>query len=156
MFTFTATSCGKEPSVPIPSQSDTLQPTQNTAYPLTGIKWKLVEFVSVSDGTTKTPEQPLSDNCYWITFQNDSVFIGRTSTNDIYGNYEVNTQDSTIRIIYLLTTEVNELFDGPFYSDCLRMLRLSACSFEVTETSLKLYYNETDYLLFNAYDYETK
>ncbi|MDR1347104.1 MAG: hypothetical protein LBJ63_01545 [Prevotellaceae bacterium] len=112
---------------------------------LKGTKWKLVEFVQVSEGTTKIPE-PQSDQCYWITFESNTTFSGKTSTNAIYVHYRINLSTSTIYIDNISGTEINELFDGKLYMECLYLVNY----FEVTETSLMLYYNKTDYLLFRS------
>jgi hypothetical protein len=140
MALFTAASCEKPKDVPT-----------GTTTSLAGIKWKLIEFVQISEGTIKIPE-PQSDQCYWIFFDSDTSLYGKTSTNDIWGQYRINPSTSTIYINNLGGTEINELFDGRLYLE--RML--SICSFEATKTSLKLYYNETDYLLFNLYNHENK
>jgi hypothetical protein len=146
----------EEPTALNPTQSgdSALQTTQETTDTLTGAiltgtKWKLVEFVNVSDGTTKIPE-PESDQCYWILFDSDTTFSGKTSTNDVVGYYRINLVTSTIYIDDIFGTEINELFDGRLYVEKLHLV----CSFEHTETFLKLYYNKTDYLLFNPYDNE--
>jgi hypothetical protein len=110
-------------------------------------KWKLVEFVHVSERTTKTPE-PQSDQCYWIFFDSDTTFSGITSTNEVRGIYRINPPTSTIYIDNIGGTKINELFDGNLYVERL----LSVSFFELTKTSLKLYYNETDYLLFKPYE----
>ncbi|MDR1553432.1 MAG: hypothetical protein LBS69_08230 [Prevotellaceae bacterium] len=110
---------------------------------LKGTKWKLIEFVKVSEGTTKIPE-PQSDQCYWIIFDSNTTLSGYSSNNGLFGYYQINTQTSTMRINSLSGTKRGELFDGYFYLDCLSIVNY----FELTETSLKLYYSETDYLLF--------
>jgi hypothetical protein len=161
MFTFISAGCKKEePNVPIssqndtlliPSQNDTLQTTQDTTYALVGTKWKLVEFVQISEGTTKIPTKfSFKRNSYWIMFNNDSSLDGCASTNKMNGSYQMDIQTSTIRIDVGYTTYINEHPDGGLYIECLNL----ASSFEVITTFLKLYYNETDYLLFNAYDDE--
>jgi hypothetical protein len=149
MFTFTATGCGKEPSVPIPSQSDTLQPTQDTTYALVGTKWNLVEFIQISVGITKIPTKfSFKEDSYWITFNNDSTLDGCASANRLNGSYQMNIQTSTIKIDAGYMTYINEHPDGDLYIECLNL----ASSFEVITTFLKLYYNETDYLLFKPLD----
>jgi hypothetical protein len=138
-FTFTSVGCEKPKTIPASNE-------QTNTDNLIGNKWKLVKFVNVSEDTTKDPE-PSSEHCYWIIFNNDSTLLGKSSTNDLYGNYQINTQTSTIQIYPVGGTKRNELFDGRFYMECLS----SVCSFEVTDTYLKLFYNKTDYLLFNPY-----
>jgi hypothetical protein len=110
---------------------------------LEGTKWKLSEFVEVSEGTTKIPE-PQSGQCYWVFFDSDTTFSGKTSTNAVQGIYRINPPASAIYIDNIGGTEINELFDGKLYVERL----LSVSFFKLTETSLKLFYNETDYLLF--------
>jgi hypothetical protein len=111
---------------------------------LTGIKWKLTSFVT--NGNAKTPE-PNSNDCYWLIFDDDNTIEGKSSINFLFGSYEVNHQTSSLRITNLGEgTEINELFDGRFFLESL----MAVHSFEMQEVALKLYYNETDYLLFNS------
>ncbi|MDR1181166.1 MAG: hypothetical protein LBL13_04230 [Bacteroidales bacterium] len=148
---FITTGCDEStPLIPTQSDSTALQPTEETTN-LLGTKWHLRKFVQVSQGITKTPE-PESDQCYWIFFDSDTTLFGKTSTNDIVGHYRIDPTTSTICMDEFGGTKISELFDGNLYMKKM----LSICSFELMETSLKLYYNETDYLLFNAYSYENK
>ncbi|MDR0680526.1 MAG: META domain-containing protein [Dysgonamonadaceae bacterium] len=110
---------------------------------LTDIKWKLTSFVS--NGNAKTPE-PDSNDCYWLIFDDDNTLEGKSSANFLLGSYEVNHQTSSLRITNLGGTEIYELPDGRLFVESLMTVR----SFELQEAVLKLYYNETDYLLFNS------
>jgi hypothetical protein len=111
---------------------------------LAGTQWKLAAFVDGMNGVSKTPE-PEDDNSYRIIFKDDSTFLARSSTNDLVGKYKLNVSSSTISITELGGTKINELFDGRLFVERL----LSLQHYAVEEGFLRLYYNETDYLLFN-------
>ncbi|MDR2690726.1 MAG: META domain-containing protein [Dysgonamonadaceae bacterium] len=123
-------------------------PGQGTDNPngevkLTNVKWKLTSIVT--GGKAKSPEQD-SDNRYWLLFKDDNTFAGRSSANDISGNYKINAQTSSFLITNLGGTKIGEL-DGNLFMESLKAVR----SFDLREGTLKLYYNETDYLFFNPY-----
>ena len=110
-------------------------------------KWKLVAFVNESDGTN-IPPQPNSPNNYWIEFNADNTLTGVSSTNDLSGGYQVITLDNqNLNIDIHAMTEINELGYGNLFIDNLN----NVYKFSVTETVLKLFYSENDYLLFNVY-----
>jgi heat shock protein HslJ len=110
--------------------------------PLQGTKWKLTGFVDTQTGTVKEPE-PNSANCYWLYFNIDKTLNGTSSTNEIMGNYEI--ANSTIQIINLGGTEINELFDGKLFMESLRSIE----SFSISGKELKLYHNnKKNYLQF--------
>jgi hypothetical protein len=110
---------------------------------LTDTKWKLTSFVT--GGNTKTPEQD-SNNRYWLIFKDDNTLEGRSSTNGLFGSYEINTQTSSLLITNLGGSKIYELPDGGLFVESLMAVR----SFNIQDSTLKLYYNETDYLLFNS------
>jgi hypothetical protein len=108
-------------------------------------KWKLIGFVDAI-GTIKTPE-PERVDCYWIYFDTDSTFTGKSFTNFLLGSYEIDYHLSTIQINNLGGTEINELFDGKLYIENL----LTIHSFSVTDKVLKFFYvkeNKEYYLLY--------
>jgi hypothetical protein len=106
-------------------------------------KWKLIGFVDSANGVSITPK-PNDNNSYWIAFNDDGTFLARSSTNDLEGEYQVNFSSSTISIRKIGGTKIGEILDGNLFVE-----RLSSIQFFVSEkTSLKLYYNEKDYLLF--------
>jgi hypothetical protein len=123
---------------------------------LLGNKWKLVGYVSGEDGTLKELKPTSDDNYwgidnYWLFFKNEDTLLVKSSTNDLYGLYEINYSSSTISITLLGGTKINEIFDGKFFID-----RLSSVShLDIEETSLKLYQNEKDYLLFKLVEHES-
>jgi hypothetical protein len=118
---------------------------------LTG-KWKLVGFVNGADGAVTTPEASSRKpyNFYWIQFKEDKTVYGMSSSNLLLGSYDVNLDASEIQIKVGAATEVMEKPDGILFIDRLNSVR----SFEYRESALLLYYNETDYLLFEIYDDE--
>lgn len=124
---------------------------ENQGISLTGTKWKLAGFANVTNGIIKTPE-PDSENHYWIIFNDDNTLSGKSSTNELVGNYEANYKAETIRITNLGGTKIGELLDGELFVKNLQ----SVYYFSVQKTSLQLYYSETDYLLFDDYSHETE
>jgi hypothetical protein len=145
---FITVSC-EEPTVLNTPQSDdpALLTTQDTTYALAGTKWKLVKFVNVSEGITKDPE-PSSDSCYWIMFNNDSTICGHSSTNELFGYYQINSPLFTIQLL-VGGTKISEMFDGSLYMEKINLVD----SFELTNTYLKMYYNnQQNYLLFKSLD----
>jgi heat shock protein HslJ len=108
-------------------------------------KWKLVSFVNESDGTTKIPA-PNSFGNYWIEFKQNNTLSGVSSTNNFTATFAI-SNGNLMTITDLGGTEINELGDGELFVECL----MSAFRFSVTETELKLYYSENNYLLLNLY-----
>ncbi|MDR2126335.1 MAG: META domain-containing protein [Prevotellaceae bacterium] len=116
----------------------------NEPLSLKGTKWKLAGFVDVQICTMKTAE-PIGEQCYLLTFHEDGVISGSTSTNTFFGSYEL-VNGSNISINLGNMTAINELFDGLRYIDCMNNV-ISYISFD---ERLILYYNPTNYLLFNS------
>jgi hypothetical protein len=125
---------------------------ENQDISLAGTQWKLTSFVNASEGTIKTPEtfSHVPYNCYWIRFNDDNTCRGRSSSNLLLGHYSVNSVSSEIQITVGMATYVGELPDGEEFIDKLNRVH----SFVIKDSSLMLYHNETDYLLFNIYDSE--
>jgi heat shock protein HslJ len=146
---FITVSCEK-PTVPNTPQSDDpalLTTKDSTATNLAGTKWKLVKFVNVSEGITKDPE-PSSDSCYWIMFNNDGTMCGQSSTNELFGYYQINFSTLTIQLL-VGGTKISEMFDGSLYMEKINLVD----SFNLTNTDLKMYYNnQQNYLLFKSLD----
>jgi heat shock protein HslJ len=112
---------------------------------ITNIKWKLTGFVDGLTGVSKEPDPKDCSDCYWIYFDADKTFTGKSSVNFFGGTYE--SDESTIQITDLLTTEI-----GGIYADENAYIKniTEISVFSVTaDKELKLYYNEKkDYLLF--------
>jgi hypothetical protein len=114
---------------------------------LSGTKWKFVGFADIQTGTVKEIE-PNNSNYYWLYFNNDKTLNGMSSINDFFGNYEIDFTDSTIQIINLEGTKINELFDGDLFIESLRIVE----SFSLLGKELNLYYNgRKNYLQFIEY-----
>jgi hypothetical protein len=121
---------------------------ENLNISLKGTKWKLTSFVFAADGSIKEPK-PSGNSYFTVYFAPDSkTLTGFSSTNELFGEYEIDDQASTIKIKQLGGTKINEQYDGKLFVDNL----LSIHSFSVEDKDLKLYYNELgDYLLFTVY-----
>jgi heat shock protein HslJ len=122
---------------------------ENENISLAGTQWKLVGFVNGADGAVITPEASSGKpyNFYWIQFKEDKTVNGMSSSNQLLGSYDVNSDASEIQIKSATATEVMERPDGILFVERLNAVR----SFEYRESALLLYYNETDYLLFEIY-----
>jgi hypothetical protein len=110
----------------------------------TNTKWKLIGFVNAKNNTIKMA-QPENDDSYVLTFYPDSTFQGKTSTNQITGEYVMNSKTGALEIVQFYGTEICELQDGQDYVDALLLID----SFAIKERGLELYYdNKKYYLLF--------
>lgn len=106
--------------------------------------WKLIGFGLAAESTIRIAE-PKNESCYRLILKSDGTFTEQTSTNSKKGKYEVNMQNSALKILSSEGTEINELYDGKIYVET--MLKIE--SFSITERGLALYYNnKTHYLLF--------
>ncbi|MDR3137272.1 MAG: META domain-containing protein [Tannerellaceae bacterium] len=114
----------------------------DTGFPF-GESWQFVAFVNSADGLVKIPES-LSENSYWITFNNDGTLSAKSSVNELEGSYTFNSAASTLSISALGGSKINEQPDGDLFVQQLQSIQ----SFSVGQSSLKLYHNEKDYLLF--------
>jgi hypothetical protein len=121
---------------------------------LSGTKWQLTAFVNVSEETTKTPillDKPSKYGHYWIQFNEDNTCEGHSSSNLLLGRYSVSSVSSEVQITVGVATYMMELSpDGEEFIEKLNRIH----SFVIKDSSLMLYYNETDYLLFDIYDNE--
>lgn len=116
-----------------------------TSYPdlsFTDTKWKLIGFVNAKNNTIKMA-QPENDDSYVLTFYSDSTFQGKTSTNQITGEYVMNSKTGALKIVQFIGTEICELQDGQYYADALLLID----AFAIKERGLELYYDNKDYYL---------
>jgi hypothetical protein len=128
--------------------------SENQDISLVGTKWQLTAFVNDSEGTTKTPmllDKPSKYGHYWIQFNEDNTCEGRSIANLLLGRYSAGSVSSEIQITVGAATEVMELSpDGEEFIEKLNRVH----SLGIKDSSLMLYYNETDYLLLKIYDNE--
>ncbi len=104
--------------------------------------WKLTGFGNTADNTLRKAEPQECEKCYTITFLKDGTITGHTSTNDIRGEYWI--KGANLDFLNLRGTKINELFDRREYVSALHQVN----RFEIISKQLKLYYIDTDYLLF--------
>jgi hypothetical protein len=113
---------------------------------LAGTIWKLEGFVDVGTGNLKVAE-PNDPKCYILTFDTDSTISGTSSTNGVSGIYSVNYEKSTLCFIAYGGTKRGEVHDGYLFVNSFRAVQ----SFSLSDTALRLYYNDgKNYLLFKA------
>jgi hypothetical protein len=110
-------------------------------------KWKFAGFVNGTAETVRTPEppEPVSENNYWIIFYDDGTLAAKSCRNELFGEYKIDFSTSTISITKLGGTKMGEYGDGKLFVESLWSIQF----FIIEKNSLKLYYNEKDYLLFN-------
>ncbi|MEA4983882.1 hypothetical protein SDC9_75761 [bioreactor metagenome] len=104
--------------------------------------WKLTGFSNTAGNTLREAEPKDCEKCYTMTFLKDGTITGHTSTNEIEG--ECRIKGGNLNFLRLGGTEINELFDGQDYVEALYKVD----RFEIISKQLKLYYGDTDYLLF--------
>ena len=111
--------------------------------PVEGITWKLIGFGNAKTQSIDIPESPPLGNQYTVLFK-DNDLTGITSSNHIYGKYEINVHQQTLNIIDILSTRANEeRYGHEYYS------RLSGVNrYDLTPKGLKLYYTQDEFLLF--------
>jgi hypothetical protein len=119
-------------------------PVENFDFALlTDTIWRLTGFADNS-GEIKIPE-PEGNHRYWLRFNADTTFSGKTSVNPFSGNIALDVDRSAIQFSELDITELPDTIDSNLYLERL----LTVDSYSVTASELKLYYNvQKDYLLF--------
>jgi len=119
-------------------------------------KWKLVGFFDVEKEMLATPEVNDCENCYTLEFsgQKDTLFLydsgywrcsGEIITLNFGCSYAVDYTSSTFNFGAITRVAAQELHDGEEYN----MMLYNVQAFELSNDSLKLYYNDRkNYLLF--------
>ena len=117
---------------------------KKTSDDITNVKWHLTKFVDVEN---KTEEAPLynSSDVFWLILKTSS-FEGKSFSNVLAGTVNIDAVTNKITFSNIGGTEINELFDGQKFIDCLKQVY----SFKITtENTLILYYdNNKKYLQF--------
>lgn len=116
---------------------------------LKNTNWKLVNIVDNTNAVVRVPN-PNADSCYLVSFDTDSTLRVHSSVNNLQGSYKLDLRTMKIKITNFGGTKINELYDGKLFMECLT----ASESFVIKEDSLILYYNDKDYLIFNAIDYD--
>ncbi len=104
--------------------------------------WKLVGFGNTANKTLREAEPKECEKCYIITFLSDRTITGHTSTNEIGGEYRIKGRN--LNFLRLGGTKVGEYPDGYIYVEAIEKVH----RFEIVSKQLKLYYDDTYYLLF--------
>lgn len=114
---------------------------------LQGTKWKLIGIVETEILIELEPKD--CAECYTLTFDTNDTFEGRTTSNIIMGNYEIDYNTQTLRFTNIGGTEVGEVGDGYKYAEILWKIQSFILKKDVHPSMLYLYYNENrNYLLF--------
>jgi len=96
---------------------------------LQGTKWKLVGLIDVETGSLKEFAPKYNNNCYWFTFENDSLARGRSTGNRI----GLMLRPSCFITLETLAGEGTD--DGFVFTDAFPLIY----SFELGNNYLKLY-----------------
>ncbi len=115
---------------------------ERSGNPLKNTEWKLYGFSNTADGTLQQAEPADCDNCYTIRFDEDGEFKGKSSINIIKGKYWI--RGKNIGFTNITSTFAEESLDGYKYVEALPQVN----RFEISSEQLKLYYGNTNYLLF--------
>ena len=113
-----------------------------TKSPLSGTNWRLYAFCDASG------EARIVNSRYNLTIGFDgATYSGKTVVNKFLGDYA--TEASKIRLLYGLTTLVGTADDTDhFYEERYGHAISNVSSFDYTSSELKLFYSDTEYLLF--------
>ena len=103
--------------------------------------WKLEGFGDTETNAFREAEPKDCTVCYTLIFLRNGMLTGKSSTNEMMGEYVINEQNIKIRFG---GTKKGELFDGGKYVEAVNKIH----RFEIVSKQLKLYYSDTNYLLF--------
>ena len=103
--------------------------------------WKLEGFGDTKTNAFREAEPKDCTICYTLIFLRNGMLTGKSSTNEMIGEYVINEQNIKIR---LGGTKKGEILDGYKYTEVINNIH----RFEIVSKQLKLYYSDTDYLLF--------
>lgn len=104
--------------------------------------WKLEGFGDTKTNAFREAEPKDCTICYTLIFLRNGMLTGKSSTNEIGGEYQI--KGESLDFLKIGGTKINELFDGRNYVEALYKVH----RFEIVSKQLKLYYSDTDYLLF--------
>ena len=111
-------------------------------------KWKLSGFVRMADGVVQEVQPGNCGRCYSIQMLSNGVIAGRTSANEIHGNFEVWGDQIRIDRFFAVQPTQNEPADGKRYIATMS----EVTRYEVKDGKLKFYYNnDENYLLFRVW-----
>ncbi|OJV37512.1 MAG: hypothetical protein BGO29_03450 [Bacteroidales bacterium 36-12] len=107
--------------------------------------WKCVGFGDTKTNNVKEIELKDCEECYTMTFKEDGTFSGRSILNILSGEYEIFDKELIFTSFFL--TEIGEINgNGSKFTDVFT-IKIFQC--EIKKLTLKLFYSETEFLLFN-------
>ena len=105
--------------------------------------WKFDGFGNLSNSSFEKADPSDCEDCYVLTFLKSGKLTGRTTTNTISGEFQIDAHD--IEITNLIKTEIIELGSGEKYTEAISLTN----KYEIMNNTLKLYYNQNqNYLQF--------
>ena len=114
--------------------------------PLEGVIWKLVGYGTKDAKLIYPLKYPLLGTECTILFSNNEL-TGRSFTNKIYGEYEIDISLKTINIMNLVSTRVGEEKEGQEYFNNVGNIN----RYEFTPKGLFLYYEPNLFLFFRIF-----
>ena len=102
--------------------------------------WKLEGFGDTKTNAFREAEPKDCTICYTLIFLRNGMLTGKSSTNEMIGEYVINEQNIKIR---LGGTKKGEIFDGNKYTEVVNNIH----RFEIVSKKLKLYYNDGKHYL---------
>jgi hypothetical protein len=105
------------------------------------IIWKLNGIVDVETNEMKILEPQDCDECYTITFHADGMFGGRSTSNILNGDYEIDYKTGVLFFTLIGGSESIEHGDGFLYRDALKAVQ-SFKTDDANQRLLRLYYND--------------
>jgi hypothetical protein len=115
--------------------------------------WKLTSFINQSTNNVLVESDFSNSNEITIIFNQDLNFTGNTLINDFLGNFAIKEGNTQLTFLEFSTTEVNETEWGDlFYQNLNSNYNQQSGNwesiYEIQNNSLKIYYSEQQYMLF--------
>ncbi len=120
--------------------------TKNDDQSIVGT-WKCIGFGNTETNEIKPIEPQNCEKCYTITFKENGTFFGMVAANSISGRYTIHFK--SINFIDVLTTDINEPYDGGFFKNIISRSKINNHKFSKKEELLLYYNDKKEYLLFN-------
>ena len=117
--------------------------TDNNVKSIIGT-WKLEGFGNTSNKSFKEANPKDCEECFVVTFNSDNSFFGKSSINALSSNYVL----SDFNLSFpkgIIATEIAENGDGSRFTEAFG----TVFRYSIEKSKLKLFYSETEYLLFH-------
>ncbi len=107
--------------------------------------WKLDGFGNTKDNSVKNADPENCEDCFVVTFNADRTFTGKSVINTFVVNYHLSGSNLSFPN-GINITKVDEITgDGTRFTEALRNVH----RYSIEKSRLKLFYSDTEYLLFH-------